>query len=129
MPWDHFTRDEFACKGEACCGHSNLIEDSFIDKLERLRKTFGFAFPVASGYRCPIHNQRVSTTGPNGPHTTGRAADLSLDRLRAFMVMSSALGSGEFTGIGIKQHGPARFLHLDDLEAPAHPRPTLWSYP
>lgn len=35
-----------------------------------------------------------------------------------------------FTGIGIKQHGDNRFIHLDDLREPDHaPRPTIWTYP
>jgi uncharacterized protein YcbK (DUF882 family) len=125
MTWKHFTRAEFDCKH---CG-ANLMEDDFIDKLDRLRDLFGHALPVTSGYRCPAHNVAVSTTGPNGPHTTGRAVDFGVDRLRAFMLVSVALGTAEFTGIGMKQHGPVRFIHLDDLRLPAHPRPIVWTYP
>jgi zinc D-Ala-D-Ala carboxypeptidase len=34
-----------------------------------------------------------------------------------------------FTGIGVKQHGAGRFIHLDDLpNAEGQPRPHLWSY-
>lgn len=105
------------------------MDEAFVDKLDRLRDAFDFAFPVNSGYRCPIHNQRVSSTGPNGPHTTGRAVDLGLDRLKAYLVMASAISSTDFTGFGFKQHGTSRFLHIDDLTQPGHPRPTIWSYP
>ena len=126
MPWANFKKEDFACKH---CGE-NLMADDFIDKLQRLRDVFGFALPVNSGYRCPEWNVHESKTGPNGPHTTGRAVDLGVDRLRAFMVLSLAIQSGEFTGVGVKQHGASRFLHLDDLKEPAHsPRPTIWSYP
>jgi uncharacterized protein YcbK (DUF882 family) len=126
MAWQYFTKDEFACM----CGNcANLMDDTFIDKLDKLRSLFGFAFPVNSGYRCPAHNVTVSTTGPNGPHTTGRAVDLGLRGLQAFMVLSIAMDSTEFTGVGVKQHGASRFLHLDDLAQPAHPRPNVWSYP
>jgi uncharacterized protein YcbK (DUF882 family) len=125
MTWANFKKEDFACSH---CGE-NLIDDDFIDKLQRLRNVFGFPLPVNSGYRCPAHNSAVSSTGPNGPHTTGRAVDLGVERLKAFMVVSLAMASGEFTGFGVKQHGSSRFIHLDDLQQPAHPRPNIWSYP
>jgi hypothetical protein len=43
-------------------------------------------------------------------------------------VVSVAIGTAEFTGIGLKQHGEGRFIHLDDLHLPAHPRPIVWTY-
>jgi len=125
MAWKYFTREEFACKH---C-QRNLMDDDFIDKLDKLRGLFGFPLPVTSGYRCPEHNIAVSTTGPNGPHTTGRAVDFDVRGLRAFMLMSVANTSADFTGFGFKQHGASRFVHLDDLKLPAYPRPNLWSYP
>lgn len=127
MTWANFKREDFACK--CGCG-TNLIDDDFIDKLQRLRDVFGFALPVNSGYRCPAHNSAVSSTGPNGPHVTGRSADIGVHGLRAFMLVSLAIQSGEFTGIGLQQKGPMekRFCHLDDLKEPAHPRPRIWTY-
>ena len=106
------------------------MADDFIDKLQRLRDVFGFPLPVNSGYRCPVHNSAVSSTGPNGPHVSGRAVDFSVSGLRAFMLVSLAMASGEFTGFGFQQKGPAekRFCHLDDLKEPAYPRPRIWSY-
>lgn len=131
MPWTHFTLDEFRCHGTNCCGGAALMDESFIDKLDKLRAGFGFAFPINSGYRCPKYNAQVSSTGLTGPHTTGRAVDIGIFGMQAFVVQSMAMHSAEFTGIGVKQHGPqvGRFLHLDDLRAPAYPRPTIWSYP
>jgi uncharacterized protein YcbK (DUF882 family) len=124
----HFTREEFACHGTDCCGGDNKIEDSFVELLDELREQCGFKLPVTSGYRCPIHNQRVSSTGANGPHTTGRAADLGVSRQRAHRVLELALKMG-FTGIGLNQKGEGRFVHLDDLpDAPRQPRPTTWTY-
>lgn len=128
MTWKHFTRNEFACKGNDCCGNSNLIEDSFIDLLDELREQCGFALPVTSGYRCPVHNSKVSHTGLTGPHTTGRAADLGVRGERAYRVVELAIRMG-FTGIGLNQKGASRFVHLDDLpNAPGQPRPVCWSY-
>lgn len=126
--WRHFTRDEFKCRGTDCCGGANHIVDAFVDRLDELRERCGFTFPVSSGYRCPIHNQRVSGTGPRGPHTTGMACDIAVAGERAHRLVSEALAMG-FTGIGVNQKGSGRFVHLDDLgNGPGCPRPRLWSY-
>ena len=125
MTWANFRREEFECLH---CG-KNEIKDDFIDKLQVLRDACGFPMIITSGYRCPEHNIKVSTTGANGPHTTGRAVDVHVYGFRAMDFLSKALNLKLFTGIGIKQHGNSRFVHLDDLPAPAYPRPTIWSYP
>jgi uncharacterized protein YcbK (DUF882 family) len=124
MKLRYFTLDEFACK---CCGKSQM-DPAFLRLVDELRHRCGFPLPVTSGYRCAKHNQAVSTTGPNGPHTTGRAVDLGVSRHRAYDVLRHALDMG-FTGIGVQQKGTTRFLHLDNLVEPqAAPRPTVWSY-
>ena len=125
MSWQYFKREEFACPH---CG-DNRMEDCFIDSLDHLRAEYGLPLVVNSGYRCPVHNQEVSTTGPNGPHTTGRAVDFKIDRGNAFTLLVLAVRSGKFNGIGVNQYGASRFLHLDALDPVTHPRPNLWSYP
>jgi uncharacterized protein YcbK (DUF882 family) len=120
MTWRYFKRAEFACRH---CGQ-NEIKDAFIDRLDALRAAVGFPLRITSGYRCPLYNQRVAGTGDDGPHTTGRAADILVDRGRAIILLREAFKLG-FTGFGIKQHGTVRYIHLDDLE---DGRPTLWSY-
>jgi zinc D-Ala-D-Ala carboxypeptidase len=125
MTWRHFSAGEFACR---CCG-VNLIDHQFVTELDDLRHALGFALPISSGYRCPRHNAKVSSTGLNGPHTSGRAADIAVSRERAYELLQTALVM-KFTGIGLKQHGTARFIHLDQLpNTKDHPRPTVWSYP
>ena len=96
-----------------------------MDKIQKLRELVGLPLPVTSAARCPKHNSRVSKTGLQGPHTTGRAIDLQVDRENAYKVLKTALEMGCFTGIGIQQKGTGRFIHLDDLK---DGRPTIWSY-
>lgn len=123
--WQFFDLSEFTCR--CGCG-TNEMQSDFIDKLDELREAVGFRLRVTSGYRCPSHNQRVSSTGLRGPHTTGRAVDFAVDRERAFSVLEWIEVFG-FTGIGVNQKGNSRFIHLDDLpEAGGRPRPTVWSY-
>jgi uncharacterized protein YcbK (DUF882 family) len=121
MTWRHFTRDEFTCR--CGCG-TNLIDDKLVDALDSLREQVGFAMPVTSGYRCPAHNQKVSSTGPNGPHTTGLAADIGVSRDKAVALLAVALKM-HFTGVGLNQKGEGRFVHLDLV--PREYR-TCWSY-
>lgn len=120
--WPHFNpATEWACKGDGTI----LIVPEFMDRLEQLRTRCGFPLPITSGYRSPAYNAVVSSTGDDGPHTTGKAADIRVEGVHAFTLISIALQMG-FTGLGIQQKGPrdSRYIHLDD----AHDVPALWSY-
>lgn len=121
-----FTEFELACP---CCG-VNGMSTAFIDKLTTLRKLYYATMSLSSAYRCPHHNQAVSTTGETGPHTTGRAVDVRCSGGEALRLIDLALGCG-FTGIGVSQKGnrTSRFIHLDDLpDSRFCPRPWVWSY-
>lgn len=99
-----------------------------VKKLDALREECGFPLLINSGYRCPKHNLEVSHTGETGPHTTGHAVDIRVDRGRAYRLLALAPKYG-FTGIGIQQKGGGRYIHLDDLPNDINqPRPTVWSY-
>ena len=127
MNWDqfeNFKEAEFRCK---CCGRA-AMDGTFVGRLQQLRTATGIPLIISSGFRCPDHNDRVSSTGRNGPHTTGHAADISVSRGDAFKILRYAMSFG-FTGIGVQQKGDGRYLHLDDLPAsPGVLRPTIWSY-
>jgi zinc D-Ala-D-Ala carboxypeptidase len=120
----YFNPAEFMCHH---CGE-NKMDAVFLAEIDALRGLCGFPLSVTSGYRCPTHNQAVSTTGPNGPHTTGRAVDFGVRGAQALEVIKHAMAMG-FTGIGVQQKGVTRFIHIDNLpNAPGQPRPTIWSY-
>ena len=120
MNWKHFSLDEFACKH---CGE-NKIDHDFVSDLDALRAVYGRPIRISSGYRCPDHNEAVSSTGRGGPHTTGRAADILVNGQDAYDLLLLIAGMG-FTGIGINQKGvwTSRFIHLDTLQ-----RKAVWSY-
>ena len=123
----YFQRREFVCP--CGCGRADMQQD-FVEKLDDLRGRLGFPLVVTSGFRCPEYNAQISTTGRDGPHTTGRAADLAVSHERAFRLLQQSSLGGWFYGIGLRQHGPhgKRFVHVDDLQPPAHPRPRVWTY-
>lgn len=101
----------------------------FLEKLEQLRVSYGKPMIITSYYRSPAYNAEMSATKSlSGPHTTGRAVDVRIDRGDAFELTKLAMNQG-FTGVGWSQKGRVRFVHLDDLDdAPGQPRPTVWSY-
>lgn len=125
--WEYFTVDELKCR----CGCDRVEMDPyFMDKLHALRKTLGFPLPVTSGYRCPDYNMRISKSGYNGPHTTGRAVDITVTGGEALKLIQYACNF-HMLGIGVKQSGPhdKRYIHIDDLtEKDGYLRPAVWSY-
>jgi len=137
MDWDYFSYDTDTMLACPCCNFQGM-DETFMKNIDRLRDDCGFPFIVTSGYRCPRHNSRVSSTGGNGPHTTGKAIDLRVSGEKAHKLLSVVFspqyfgypsGKPIFTGIGIQQKGPdsTRFIHLDSCQNP-YPRPWVWSY-
>jgi len=116
-------------RGIACaCGCGMLPEQDFMERVQRARDRTRFPWSVNRAASCPAHNAKVSSTGLDGPHTTGRAIDIGVRGAQALAVLSAMLAEG-FTGIGVSQKGASRFVHGDDLpNSAADARPTLWSY-
>ena len=132
LPWDHgLEKDDFL---------------KFLDLLEAIRKEWGNrAIWPSSIFRSSEHNQAISKTGKNGPHTGllgGYACDIKVSGGRANDLIKVALsvdlpGINRINGIGIKQNlglpHNRRFIHIDNI--PTHEiggkirRPAQWSYP
>lgn len=121
MTVNYFTDTELSCP---CCGE-NKFSLSTLHRFNLLRAYLGFALPMTSGYRCPAYNK---LKGYTQTHATGHAGDIACSHKKAFKLIEAAPMFG-FTGIGVRQKGKTRFIHLDDLEElPTRPRPHLWSY-
>lgn len=116
----YFTEDEFRCK--CGCGRADMDEE-FVRLCDELRTVHNKPLKVNSGYRCPDHNDRVSSTGRDGPHTTGKAVDFGVSGEDADDLLDLAYEMG-FRGKGIHQRGDwgGRFLHLDTIKK------RIWSY-
>lgn len=100
-----------------------------MDMLEKLRVVHGSALKITSAYRCPTHNAKESKTGTTGVHTIGKAVDIAIAGQEASNLLRLAIKM-DFSGIGIKQHGSGRYIHLDmATEADGFPRPIVWTYP
>lgn len=109
------------------CGKGfNDMHPDFMIRLDSARRISGTSYVINSGYRCPEYNNKVSSTGYDGPHTTGRAVDVKCENSRdRFLVLMGAIKAG-FNRIGIHE----RFIHLDDTDRADNPndRNVTWLY-
>lgn len=121
-PLTYFTPAEVSCKGTGAV----KLDVGFGVVMDGLRRHMGGPVRVSSWYRSPGHNASVSSTGYDGPHTTGAAADVICHHAVALKVLRYAQDAG-IVRIGVSQKGDwgSRFIHLD--QAPGF-SPALWSY-
>ena len=121
--WKYFTEDELKCKHTGIYG----MDPEFMEILEKVREEVGIPFIITSAYRDPTHPIEAKKSQP-GAHASGKAVDILVRGSDAFKCIEVALKHG-ITGLGVKQHGDSRFIHLDTLEATStRPRPWVWSY-
>ena len=121
--YPNFTKAEFDCKHSG----KNEMQHSFMAKLQALRTAYGKPLRITSGYRDATHPIEARKAKP-GAHATGLAADIGVSHADAHELLRIAFELG-FSGIGVKQKGSGRFIHLDTIEANQNqPRPHVWSY-
>ena len=118
--WVNFNLDEFKCK--CGCGHVSIHSD-LLDLLQTARNTIG-VITITSSYRCPEHNDNVSSTGLSGPHTTSKAVDIHVSNSHHRKKLIDYF-TNKVTGLGIAK----TFVHIDILtpEELSH-RPNCWLY-
>lgn len=121
--WQYFSEDELKCSHTGNC----KMDNDFMIKLVELRQAVDKPFIITSAYRDPTHPIEAAKKTP-GAHTTGKAVDILLRGTDAYRTIILAAAFG-MTGIGVKQHGESRFIHVDCLDnTPERPRPWVWSY-
>jgi zinc D-Ala-D-Ala carboxypeptidase len=119
--YEFFSDKELTCQ----CGCDQMLMDpKFMAHIVEGRRALDFAFVVSSGYRCPEHNNKISSTGYNGPHTTGRAIDIRAGSRQKALIIDY------FRDVGFSRFGVARsFIHLDDLTRPdGFAENVVWTY-
>lgn len=138
--YPNFRASEFRCRGVErglcnCGRDGNDMDPELLRALQELRNTLGKPVIIASGFRCPDYNVQVSTTGRDGPHTTGKAVDIAVYGGRVLEILKiiyTRPTTFHMTGIGLHQKGDyrARFIHLDTLwhNETSGPRPWCWTY-
>ena len=118
--WCNFTPDEVKCSH---CGELKINSD-IMDLLQQARNDLG-PLSITSGYRCSEHNNNISSTGPNGPHTTGKALDISVKDSKHRKELITYFAP-KVPGLGIAKS----FIHIDILTAEDgfEMRPNSWVY-
>ena len=117
--WKNFNLDEFKCN---CCGLVDINSD-LLDLLQTAREVVG-PLQITSAYRCPEHNNSVSSTGLSGPHTTGKSVDIHVSNSQHRKKLIDYFTS-KVTGLGIAKS----FIHIDILTSDEVPhRPNCWIY-
>jgi uncharacterized protein YcbK (DUF882 family) len=123
--WPNFSVNEFQCSH---CDALN-ISPAALDFLQAYRNVLGKGVSINSGYRCPEHNNSVSSTGEDGPHTTGYAIDISTNSATQYQLLKFAFSyNPQPLGIGIAK----TFTHIDfcnvDMNEKFLVRPNVWRY-
>lgn len=122
--WPNFSVNELKCK---CGCNKILFSTDLLDAIQAYRNEYG-SVVITSAYRCPEHNSSVSSTGHDGPHTTGFAVDIATDSKSQYNLVRFFLTNYSARGIGIAKS----FTHIDLLtEAQGEKyavRPNMWSY-
>ena len=99
------------------------IHSDLLDLLQKARNTLG-PLQINSAYRCPEHNNNVSSTGLSGPHTTSKAIDIHVSSSQHSKQLIDYFAT-KVSGLGIAK----TFIHIDILTSDevAH-RPNCWLY-
>ena len=124
MNWNdysNFNKEEFDCQETG----ENEMKPEFMVKLQKLRDQYGKGMVISSGFRSKLHSIEINKV-KSGSHTTGLACDIAVSGSDAFQLVRLALELG-FKGVGIKQKGNSRFIHLD-IATTGFYRPSIWSY-
>ena len=117
--WKNFKLNEFKC---SCCGLVDINSD-LLDLLQTAREIIG-PLVITSAYRCPEHNNNVSSTGLSGPHTTGKSVDIHVSNSQHRKQLIDYF-TNKVTGLGIAK----TFIHIDILTSDEVPhRPNCWLY-
>ena len=118
--WKNFVLDEFKC---SCCGQVKM-DAAMIDLVQNARNELG-PLSITSAFRCSSHNDSVSSTGPNGPHTTGHSLDIAVKNSQHRKQLIDWFAT-KVTGLGIAKS----FIHIDNLTADNgfDMRPNAWKY-
>ena len=118
--WVNFKPEELECSH---C-QTLMIHSGLMNLIQKARDNLG-PLSITSGYRCSDHNDKVSSTGPTGPHTTGMAADISVKDSRHRKQLITYFAN-KVTGLGIAKS----FIHIDLLDSDRgfEMRPNCWVY-
>lgn len=111
----YFYESELECKGyqrgNGCCNGlpADGMNVELMQKLDALREAVQRPVYVTSGYRCPIHNSKVSYATLSF-HTKGMAVDIYCDGMTVDELADKAVDIG-FRGV--ERNYDMDYVHVD----------------
>jgi zinc D-Ala-D-Ala carboxypeptidase len=124
MKFKHFNYDEFDSPLQE--GSGQLMQDSFLEKLDRARDIAGIPFRITSGFRIEADIERLQRKGykvsKKSSHLKGCAADIGTPSSEHRYRIINALLEAGFNRIGIAES----FVHVDS--DPDKPAEVIWTY-
>lgn len=127
--WDkyapYFRKSEFDCKHTG----KNEMTVEFMDALLALRRDYGKAMIVNSGFRDVTHPVEASKLIKHGEHVQGACADFRVSGSEAYQLLELIFTKHtDFNRIGISlKRGAPAFIHLG-IGGKGLPSKTIWSY-
>lgn len=107
----NFKSTEFDCKGKGCCSETP-VDPKLVNYLQNIRKYFGKAVNVSTGYSCEIYNKKIGDSA-DSQHTKGAAADIYINGISPVEVAQYAEKMGVL-GIGLYDSDKdGHFVHID----------------
>ena len=95
----------------------HMMDEDFLEMLDRARHLAGVPFKINSGYRTKEHNKKVGGK-TNSAHTMGCAADIHCVDSRSRCYILGALLEVGFNRIGIAK----TFIHVETVTTQATTR-------
>ena len=115
----YFNHKEFDCPGKP--GTGELMDNDFLQKLDKAREIYGKSMRVNSGYRTKEHNAKIGGV-KNSSHLRGLAADISCKSSGDRFEMLNAFMQAGFKRIGVA----SSFIHVDTDEDKS--QNIIWTY-
>lgn len=98
-----------------------MMDEVFLEMLDKARHLAGIPFHINSGYRTPEHNRKVSGN-KSSSHLRGLACDIHCVDSRSRAYILGGLIDAGFNRIGIA----STFIHVDD--DPSKDADVVWLY-
>jgi len=119
--WDRDRYPNISWNESSCSKTQGCVVDvDFLDLIQEMRSELNFSMAFTSIYRDathPVEDKKVAAGKRPGSHNMGCAVDIKVRGEQAKLILWYVLARSPagIPGIGIRQKGKKRFIHLDGM--------------